>query len=181
MTFDEFKILAKGMKAVYASSKFLPDADAIKLFYTMLQDLEYQQCSVAIQKYMMTHKFPPTIAEIREACVTVADAEQTDWLTAWNITCKALSRWGYYRPQEGLQDLQTKDPKAAWVAERLGWQRLCMSENPSADRANFRQAYETAQAREHETALLSPAVREKISMLVSKTAMQQIGDGHEDK
>ena len=33
------------------------------------------------------------------------------------------------------------------VVKNLGWNRLCQSENPTADRANFREAYE-AKARE---------------------------------
>ena len=66
MNKEEFTKLAKGMKAVYTSQNFLPDSDAMKVWFAMLQDLDYKPTSIAVQKYMMTNKFPPTIADIRE-------------------------------------------------------------------------------------------------------------------
>lgn len=174
MTFDEFKPLAKGMKAVYASQNFLPDADSIKLFYSLLSDLDYQLCSAAIQRYMLTHKFPPTIADIREQCVTVTDTKRLDWLQGWNAVCKAISRYGYYRPVEALDALAEFDADTSRVAEMLGWQRLCMSDNPAADRANFRQAYESMQGRKKEEARLPESVKTMLDTVASRL---QIGDG----
>lgn len=66
MTRDEFKILVKGMKAVYAQSTFIPDKDAFEMWFALLCDLPYKTANIAIQKYMLTEKFPPTPAEIRE-------------------------------------------------------------------------------------------------------------------
>ena len=48
MTFDEFKILVKGMKAVYTSPNFLPDADSVKIWYRLLGDMPYELASIAI-------------------------------------------------------------------------------------------------------------------------------------
>lgn len=79
MTFDEFKLLAKGMKSVYTSEKFLPDAESIKIWYQMLQDLEYKTANVAIQSYMLTNKFPPTIADIRQLAAEVQTGQPPDW------------------------------------------------------------------------------------------------------
>lgn len=66
MTREEFKTLVKGMKAVYAQPTFIPDQDAFNVWFELLKDIPYQQANVAIQKYMLTEKFPPTIADIRE-------------------------------------------------------------------------------------------------------------------
>ena len=66
MTREEFKTLVKGMKAVYAQPTFIPDQDAFNVWFELLKDIPYQQVNVAIQKYMLTEKFPPTIADIRE-------------------------------------------------------------------------------------------------------------------
>ena len=62
---EEFKILVKAMKAVYAQPTFIPDKDAFNVWYGLLQDLPYEQANLAIQKYMTSERFPPTIAEIR--------------------------------------------------------------------------------------------------------------------
>ena len=76
MTKDEFKILCKGMKAVYPQSTFLPDADAFKVWYSLLQDLDYTIAQAAIQKYILTNKFPPTVADIRECAVLVRTGDK---------------------------------------------------------------------------------------------------------
>lgn len=66
MTKEEFKILCKIMKAVYTQSTFLQDADAFKVWYELLEDLDYTVAQVAILKYILTNKFPPTVADIRK-------------------------------------------------------------------------------------------------------------------
>ena len=39
MSFEEFKKLVKGMKAVYTSQSFLPDAESVKIWYQLLKDI----------------------------------------------------------------------------------------------------------------------------------------------
>ena len=73
---EEFKILVKAMKAVYAQPTFIPDKDAFDVWYGLLQDLPYEQANLAIQKYMTSEKFPPTIADIRtKATEIIAPAD----------------------------------------------------------------------------------------------------------
>ena len=74
MTREEFKTLVKGMKAVYAQPTFIPDQDAFNVWFELLKDIPYQQANVAIQKYMLTEKFPPTIADIREKATQIVES-----------------------------------------------------------------------------------------------------------
>ena len=83
MSFEEFKILVKGLKAVYSEPWFLPDADAIKIWYQLLADLDYKTLSVAIQRYMMLNSKAPTIADLREMAAKVVTKEVADWSEAW--------------------------------------------------------------------------------------------------
>ena len=82
---EEFKILVKAMKAVYAQPTFIPDKDAFDVWYGLLQDLPYEQANLAIQKYMTSERFPPTIADIRtKATEIIAPAEESmSELQAW--------------------------------------------------------------------------------------------------
>ena len=66
MSFEEFKKLVKGMKAVYTSPSFLPDAESVKIWYQLLKDIPYEVLRVAVQKHMLTNRFPPTVAELRQ-------------------------------------------------------------------------------------------------------------------
>ena len=159
---EEFKILVKGMKAVYAHPTFIPDQDAFNVWYGLLKDIDYQVCNAAIQKWLLTNKFPPTIAEIRELATEIQCGKLPDWGEAWEETCKAIRRYGFYRPKEGLESLS---PLTRETVNRLGWSNLCLSENPTADRANFRQCYEVVAKREHENNVLSLPLIETIKQL----------------
>lgn len=139
MTKDEFKILCKGMKAVYTQSTFLPDADAFKVWYSLLQDLDYTIAQAAIQKYMLINEFPPTIADIRKNAVSVQAGDKKTWSEGWEEVMKAIGNFGSYREEEALESMSEITRKAV---KKLGFRNICLSENITADRANFRMIYE---------------------------------------
>lgn len=148
MTKDEFKILAKGMKAVYTQPTFLPDSDSLNIWFSLLQDLDYMVAQAAIQKYMLTNKFAPTIADIRELATSVQVGEKPLWSDGWEEVLRAIRKYGSYRESEALESM-TETTRAA--VQRLGFRNICMSENIMADRANFRMIYEQIADREYNT------------------------------
>ena len=176
MTKDEFKMLAAGMKAVYASQNFLPDREAMAIWYKLVEDIDYNAAAAAVQKHMCTNRFPPTPADIRQQCASFTAEAKSDWLQGWGYIGRVMSRYGYNRPKEAIAALRGYDPIAGDVAERLGWQNLCMSENQAADRANFRQAYESIQSRAKENAMLPPSLNLMIGGVSDKL---QIGGGND--
>ena len=99
---EEFKILVKAMKAVYEQPTFIPDKDAFDVWYGLLQDLPYEQANLAIQKYMTSERFPPTIADIRtKATEIIAPAEESmSELQAWALVQRALRNSGYNSEEE---------------------------------------------------------------------------------
>lgn len=99
---EEFKILVKAMKAVYAQPTFIPDKDAFDVWYGLLQDLPYEQANLAIQKYMTSERFPPTIADIRtKATEIIAPVEESmSELQAWALVQRALRNSGYNSEEE---------------------------------------------------------------------------------
>lgn len=174
MRFDEFKVLVKGMKSVYTSPNFLPDGDAIKIWYQLLQDMSYEQLNVAIQKHMLTNKFPPTIAELREAAVSCM-VERKDWSDGWEQARRAIRKFGYYQQEEAFASMDEITRK---VVKRLGWKEMCMSENLMQDRANFRMIYEQEQKRVEEKAVLPAGLRDQIEKMQGET-VKAIGGGYE--
>ena len=127
------------MKAVYTQPSFLPDADAFNIWFTLLQDLEYMVAQAAVQKYMLTQKFPPTIADIREYATNVKTGEKPLWSDGWDEVLRAIRKYGSYQEVEALESMSEITRTAV---RRLGFQNICMSENITADRANFRMIYE---------------------------------------
>ena len=172
MTFDEFKILVKGMKAVYTSERFLPDADSIKIWYSLLKDLEYAVLNAAIQKYIITNTFPPTIADLRELATTICIGVLPDWGEGWEKVLHAIRFYGYYRESEALA---TMDELTKTCVKRLGWRNLCMSENSNHDRANFRMIYEQLQERTKKESVLPLSLNNTIKQLNQNVVKQLEG------
>ena len=156
MTIDEFRVLAKGMKAVYPSPNFLPDMDAVNVWFELLKDIDYQVANMAIQMHAQSSKFPPTVAEIRESAAKIVHGETKDWSKAWEEACRAMSRFG--RDRKSLA-YETLDELTREVVDRLGYRNLCMSENVASDRANFRAIYTELAERRTETSKLSPQIQ----------------------
>lgn len=173
MSFDEFKILVKGMKAVYTSERFLPDADSIKIWFQMLQDLSYQQTNAAIQKYMLTNKFPPTIADIRELAVAVLHGDLPDWGEGWEQVLRAIRMYGSYRVEEAMNSF---DPITKRCVERLGFRNICMSENVANDRANFRMIYENLAEREKKESQIPVKLSQMIETVRNERLMLEKGE-----
>lgn len=165
MTKDEFKILAKGMKAVYTYPSFLPDADSLNVWYSLLQDLPYDVCNVAIQKYMMTQTEIPKIADIRNMCAEIMAGEKLLWSDAWEEVLNAISRYGSYNEEEAMGSMSDLTRQCV---RRLGFKNLCMSEEIGVDRANFRMIFEQIAHREHEKAKLPMNMQNLIASIQTK-------------
>ena len=116
---EQFKVLVKAMKAVYAQPTFIPDQDAFNVWFALLGDLPYKQAELAVQKHMATEKFPPTIADIREKAEQITSVKETEMseLEAWAIVRKAIGRSNYYAEEEfeklpeACKSRKSKQPK----------------------------------------------------------------------
>lgn len=166
---EQFKILCKGMKAVYTQETFLPDADAFNVWFSLLGDLDYTVLNAAIQKYMLTNKFPPTIADLRELATTICAGDVPDWGEGWEKVLKAIRFYGYMRETEAMQSF---DELTQTCVKRLGWRNLCMSENNNQDRANFRMIYEQLAERQKKESVLPVALNNTIKLLNQNTVKQ---------
>ena len=169
MTKDEFKILCKGMKAVYPQPTFLPDAYAFKVWYSLLQDLDYTIAQAAIQKYMLINEFHPTIADIRKNAVSVQAGDKKTWSEGWEEVMKAIGNFGSYREEEALESMSEITRKAV---KKLGFRNICLSENITADRANFRTIYEQMAENEY-TAKQIPLNLSKLIESIQQTEQQK--------
>jgi len=110
-----------------------------KLWQKMLSDIPYELAEKAILKVITTAKYFPTIAEIREAAVTLSSPNIPCAIEAWGEVMNALRRYGYYRTQEALDSLS---PLTRQVVKMIGWTHIAMSEEIGVLHGQFRMAYE---------------------------------------
>lgn len=167
MTKEEFKVIIKAMKAVYTDPKFLPDADAYNVWFALLGDLPYEQVNLAVQKYMLTEKFPPTIADIRsKATELVEDVDNSmTELQAWSLVKKAICNSGYHAQEEF-----DKLPKACQIAvgsqaNLREWGLTDSDQVTTVVQSHFVRNYRTAVARIKEDAKLPQNIKARLGEL----------------
>ena len=166
MTRDEFKILVKGMKAVYAQPTFIPDQDAFNMWYALMGDLSYDVCAVAIKKYMLTNKFPPTVAEIREMASGIVNGDPLTWGESWERALAAVRKYGSYNKGEALDSLDSLTRKCV---ESIGYMELCMSENIMVERAHFQKVFEVFAKREQTDKQIPLQLKQAINQMQLKS------------
>lgn len=167
MTTQEFATISAAIRAAWPSANIMPDRQSKEVWWTMLSDLDYKPCLMALKEHMSTCKFPPSIAELREKTAGMTQAPVRDWGEAWEDVKRAIRFQGMYREQEALEQLDEITQKCV---RRLGFQSLCTSENETADRANFRMIYEQEQRSQMTFRQLPPALQEQKRKLQQLTA-----------
>lgn len=162
MTKQEFAQWAMALKTYYPKESLLPNTQAMELWFRQLEDVPYQVAVTALNKWVATNKWSPTIADIRETTATITTGELPDWGEAWEQVLTAIKRYGMYRADEALASLPelTRD-----CVRRLGFREICVSENITQDRANFRMIYEQLATRKKQQAQIPESVLKMIGSI----------------
>lgn len=153
MSFEQFKIIVKALKSVYTKENFLPDEYSVKVWYKALMDIPYEIANIAVLECSKTLKFPPSIAEIRTRSAQIINGRAQTWGESWEKVCKAIRKYGSWNENKALDSF---DPLTRRTVEAIGYQYLCASENPMADRAHYQRIYEQLADREERDSVLLP-------------------------
>lgn len=141
MTREEFAVLVKGMKAVYAQDTFMPDKDAFDIWYQLLAHLDYSVASAAIQIHMRTSKYVPKPADIIEQADYLCRDSDLGELEAWALVYKAICRSGYYAEEE-FEKLPAVVQKAVGNPANLKeWSTMRIETIQSVEQSHFIRSY----------------------------------------
>lgn len=166
MTKQEFAQFAMALRTYYPREQILPNQQAMELWYRELQDIPMDVAEATLRKWVSTNKWSPSIAEIRENASCVKDGDPLTWGESWERALTAIRRFGSYRPREALDSL---DPLTRKCVESIGFRELCMSENITADRANYRMIFDTMAKREQAHKQLALPLQETIARIQLKS------------
>ena len=155
----EFAFLAAALKTYYPREALLPNDQAMELWFRQLEDIPYKVAEAALNKWVATNKWSPSIADLRELAAGIQFGDLPDWGEGWKQLQLAIRRYGSYRQQEAMAML---DDLTRQTVERLGFRNLCLSENQETDRANFRMIFEQLANRKRQEAQTPKAVLELI-------------------
>lgn len=159
--------------AMMAYPRWLEKADEEALgamtvaWHRMLGDLDYQLADAALAKHAATSQYPPTIAEIRSAALSLTPSELPDGEDAWAEVLQAMQKVGYMGTPEWSHPVIAKCVAAMWG----NWRNACgavMTETLGVDRAQFLRMFQTMTKRERDELLLPAPVREIAGLLADK-------------
>lgn len=163
MDITEFGKIAAALKTYYPKEQnLLPTQEAVILWHKQLKDIPYEVCAAAVQKWTATQKWSPSIAELREIATSIVSEEIPDWGDAWERVMKAVTRYGTWGTKEAMASF---DDITREAVKRIGFYNLCMSENITADRANFRTIYTSLVERKKQNDALPVALKEYIGKM----------------
>lgn len=135
----EFATFAAALKTYYPKENLLPNSQAMELWFRQLQDIPFIVAEAALNKWVATQKWSPTIADLREMAVSVTAGEKALWSDGWEQVQTAIRKYGMYNIGAAMDSF---DDVTKQTVKRLGFRDLCLSENPMQDRANFRMIFE---------------------------------------
>ena len=124
------------------------EKDRLQFYVMMLSDIPPQILEAAVKKLIMTNKFLPSIAEIRETAYgikgTISGTAAPDESEAWGEVMKAVRSVGYYGKPKFSHEAITA------AVNNIGWQDICTtpSEGTNTLRSQFRRAYQLAAQRQ---------------------------------
>lgn len=174
MTKAEVAKILTVLAAVYP--KFEVDDLKVQVWHEMLGDLDYSLANLAIKKLILENTFPPSIAEVRKAAMEILNPEVMTAAEAWGEVERAIRIYGYYRETEALESMS---PSVAKVVKYIGWQNICLNEEPGVVRGQFLKMYQQVQERDHREMLLPADLRQGIQRLAGMMEMKAIAGGGE--
>lgn len=164
--------MTKAIAPLQLAFKGALEKDRLQFYVMMLSDIPPQILEAAVKKLIMTNKFLPSIAEIRETAYgikgTISGTAAPDESEAWGEVMKAVRSVGYYGKPKFSHEAITA------AVNNIGWQDICMTtyDGMNTLRAQFRRAYQLAAQRQkdnRDNAVLgiSPG-NEKLKQLTGK-------------
>ncbi len=162
MTKRECAQLIMALKTYYPRENLIPNDQAAQLWFYQLQDLDYKTTEAALNAWVATQKWSPSIAELRAEATKISKGEALDWSEAWEQVRQAVRYFGFYDSEGALASL---DELTREAAKRIGWQQICHSETPDVIRANFRIIYEALAKRKEKNTQLPPQLKRQIESL----------------
>lgn len=150
---QDFIKLFKGLRVAYPNFKILETDEEKSFWFQMLKHIDYNTLSNAMLKYISTHNYPPSIADLRGLCAEEKMQGYMRFEEAWLHCCQLVTKYGVYLPEKALAEM---DNLTCSVMKSVGWRRFCNSDvNDNFIKKEFRDFY-NAKLNEIKNKLLLP-------------------------
>lgn len=135
-------------------------AEQLEVWFALLADVDPELLRGAALQHMAASKWFPTVAELREIVAALMVERPPTAMEEWGLVVETFGDLRYYRYADGYHAFpEFANPITARVVGAMGWARLKESDDYTADRARFLQAYDTLAQRSRDDAQILPQVR----------------------
>lgn len=160
ISIDDFRVITRGLLSAYPRDNFIPNEFTFNLWYKALCDIPYPVLNRAAYRYIQSHTYPPTIADIRSAAMDMTVETGTEASQEWDRLLRALGM--AYAPEsetvwEGLP-LITKLVVGGYATFKA-WGNTDTSSLESVQRPMFIKRYEEYKKREQREMAMQASVR----------------------
>lgn len=166
MTKDEFKILVKGMKSIYAQPTFIAGQYAFDVWYGMFKDIPYKAMDMAVKSYMFSKTYPPTPADINAELQKLKTGNASSLPTAeeaFAMVRKATANSNYNSEYE-FSKLPKIVQDAVGVPQNLAaWGMMDIGEFETVQKSHFVRIYNALVEREKSEERLPKNIRNVVT------------------
>ena len=177
MTRDEIVAVMGVLKTAYPSfyrdMKRQDALDALALWTEMFEDDDPKTVASAVKSLITTRKegFPPTIGEVKAKIAELTQPKEMTELEAWSLVERAC-RNGLNGAGEEFEKLPPLIQKAVGSPTQLReWAMMDADTVKSVVASNFMRSFKVYQKRERETAMLPESVREMLTGVTERLAL----------
>lgn len=138
-----------------------------KLWNRSLADYSYQDCALALEYWINTEEFQPSLVKFKKLVVAL-DSRTNSFSAqkAWETVDMAVRKFGSYGQEKAFASFDESTKRA--VRHVGGWQKICLTElGQSWDflRKNFISAYEELSQDQQKQQLLPPQILERLEAM----------------
>lgn len=168
---NDFTNLLKGLIAAYPRENFMPNEYTMTLWYNALGDIEYPLLNRAIQSYILSNRFPPTIADIRQMAYNLSAPADDLAGEEWAKLMRAMGYAG--SPEAAVHWERLSDITRSIVggfSEFKEWANTPTADLMSVQRPMFIKRYEDAMKTERMRGAVPASMAPPVRRLVENTA-----------
>jgi hypothetical protein len=157
VTKQEFAVFIATINTAYPKCDLITTVQT-GLWYDLLGHIDFEIAKMTLKKYILSNKFPPTIAELNAIATDLTAEHIPDSDEAWGEVTMAIRKYGYPREREALDSMSETVRK---TVERIGFQTICQSPNEQLNtlRAQFKGFYEAEYRRAMEVHKMPESLR----------------------
>jgi len=159
MTKKEMAVILKILMDTFKD--FEANDSKFAIWYELLGDLDFKIVKIAVEKLIIQSPYVPAISDIRKQAVEIMHPS-IDATEAYGEVRRAIKEYGYDYAPEAFGSMS---PLTRKVCEYIGWQNICLSEEPSVIRGQFLKMYEQLREREQKEMLLPEGLKKEMLAL----------------